>query len=105
VLSDRWQTVIASAGTAKEVVAAAREFLSTWTEAQIAALPEDCRPGEMNNADDVAGYAFTLVQEQCIGEDQPPALNAMASFFASASTRLSEIVAPKDYALRRPLKT
>ena len=105
MLSDKWQNTITSAKTANEVVAAAKAFLSSWTPAQIAALPEGCRPGEMGTPDDVTGYAFTLVQKGCAGDHQPPVLNTMASFFAAASIRLSEIVAPKDYALRRPLKT
>lgn len=105
MLSDKWQKIIASAARKSDVVAAARDFLSTWTPEQIAALPAECRPGEMNEPHDVADYAFTLVSKQCADEDQPPALNAMASFFAAASIRLSEISAPKDYELRRPLKS
>ncbi len=104
MLSEKWQNTITSAKTTTEVVAAAKEFLSSWTPEQIAALPADCRPSEMNDPDDVSGYAFTLVQKQCAGENRSPALNAMATFFTAASIRLSEIVAPKDYALRRPLK-
>ena len=105
VLSEKWQKAIQSAARTSDIVAAAREFVSSWTPEQIASLPAECRPGEMNNAHDVADYAFTLVSKQCADEDQPPALNAMASFFAAASIRLSEISAPKDYTLRRPLKS
>ena len=104
MLNDKWQKMIASAARKSDVVAAARDFLSSWSPEQIAALPPDCRPGEMNEAEDVIDYAFILVSKQCAAEHQPPALNAMASFFAAASMRLSEISAPKDFTLRRPLK-
>ncbi len=103
MLSDKWQNAIASAARKSDVVAVARHFLSSWSPEQIAALPRNCRPGEMNEAEDVADYAFILVSEECAA-DQSPALKAMASFFAAASTRLSEISAPKDFTWRRPLK-
>ena len=105
MISEKWQKAIAAATRKNDVADVAREFLATWTPEQIAALPPDCRPGDMSEAEDVANYAFTLVSKQCGVEDAPPALNAMASFFAAASMRLSEITAPKDYTLRRPLKS
>ena len=104
VLSEQWQKAIASATRKSDVADVARAFVSSWSPEQIAALPAGCRPGEMNQAEDVADYAFMLVSKQCAVENAPPALNAMASFFAAASMRLSEISAPKDFMLRRPLK-
>lgn len=40
----------------------------------------------------MALYAFSLVREQCLDEEGIPELRRMASFFGTASERLSQLM-------------
>ena len=89
-----WNIRLAEALTTEDVLWVLRDFLSRWTPEQIEELPEDCRPGRFNDADEVSEYAFKLVQKQCrVDAFTSPRLHTMASFVASAAQRMSQIAA------------
>jgi hypothetical protein len=88
-----WQGRLGSASSVAEVVILVHEFLDSWTAAEIARLPQDCQPRAMDSSDDIAYYAFLLVREQCAESGHTIELHRMATFFASASQRVSEILA------------
>ena len=90
-----WQQRLTQSSTTEEVLGVVRDFLSGWTPEQLESLPEECRPGRLVDADDVAIYALTLAQKQC-ADDPAEVLRPvhdMASFFITASQRVSQILA------------
>ena len=94
-LTGTWAAALASARSEREVVSVVKDFLSQWSPAEIASLPEDCRPGRIGGADDVAEMALKFSQAQCsLGEDfeQRLVLERMEAFFAHASSRLAQVL-------------
>lgn len=91
--ADNWRDQLQRARTAEDVVSTAREFLSHWSSHQLGALPVHCQPLRMSDADDLSIYALTLVRAQCDDHAHTAELHAMATFFAAASQRLSQIFA------------
>lgn len=92
-----WLGRLNTATSTAEVVVLAREFLATWSADDLAKLPDSCEPGEISSSDDIAFYAFQLVREQCSGDSQCVELHRMATFFSSASQRVSQILAIAKY--------
>ena len=92
-----WQGRLNMASSTAEIVVLAREFLATWSADDLAKLPDTCEAGEMSSSDDIAYYAFRLVREQCSGDAQCVELHRMATFFACASQRVSQILAIAKY--------
>jgi hypothetical protein len=95
-LAATWNAALATAGSEREVLAVVKDYLSRWSPSEIAALPEDCRPGRMAGADDVAELAFKLSQAQCASGDdvdQGMLLERIGAFFAHASARLTQLLA------------
>ena len=88
-----WNLRLRGAHSNREVIALARDFIAQWTPAEIAELPESCRPGQLKSAEDLAYYAFALAKEERKSAACTPRLTTLASFFACASLRLSEIAA------------
>ena len=88
-----WNLRLRGAYSNREVISLARDFIAQWTPAEIADLPESCRPGQLKGADDLAYYAFALAKEERKSAAYTPRLATFASFFAAASLRLSEIAA------------
>jgi hypothetical protein len=92
---DGWIGSIRSAGGTEELLRLAKAYVATWEPARLALLPPDCRPPPLQNTNDIAAYALTLVRRQMSPDAVPdrPALEAMAGFFAAAHVRLAEIFA------------
>jgi hypothetical protein len=92
VSSVTWLEKVRLANSEAEVVEVAREFLATLDHFEIALLPPRCAPRKMFVADDVAGYAFDLVDyEASVPESTAKVIQRMAAFFTQASVRLSEL--------------
>ena len=89
-MATSWQDLLDDASSVHDVVQVAKDFLATWDRYEIAALPEQCRPGKIFDANDVNAYAFVLVRNDCDAQASP-LVTKMAAFFSKASTRLSEI--------------
>jgi len=92
-----WQGRLNSATTVAEVVVLVKEFLATWSAEDLVKLPDGCETGDMNSSDDIAFYAFRLVREQCSDAIQCIELHRMATFFSTASQRVSQILAISKY--------
>jgi len=55
-------------------------------------VPFDCHPHAVANSDELAALAYRLVREQCMNFQSAPAVHRMASIFAAASQRVSQII-------------
>jgi len=89
-----WVAVVSSQQAAPEVMQTCVDFLSNWTIDQRARLPETCKPPfAMSNHAHVSVYAFQLAQERLVDERPIDELDAMATFFAAAASRLSHLLA------------
>ena len=88
----QWSTLLHGSRTVDDLMAIVQQYVASWRPDELAALPENCRPSQLQSGDDVAFYAFRLVQAQCEGESNH-ALEQMAVFFSIASQRLSFLMA------------
>src|SRR2546421_4403608 len=64
-----WRRALEGSESTADVLSTLRDYLATLTPAELARLPEDCRPGRVKAEDDVEYWTFRLAQ--LIGE--PPA--------------------------------
>ena len=85
-----WNDLLDAADTTDDVIRVCREFLRRWEPAEIAALPEACRPPlRFFEPEDVVNYAFELVQHHCglgAGDDH---VFRMVKFFQPAAQRIA----------------
>jgi hypothetical protein len=58
----RWRRALESAATTAEILATLRDFLATLTPAELARIPEECRPLRIKAEDDVEYWTFRLAQ-------------------------------------------
>jgi hypothetical protein len=87
------QERIRRAVTDAEVILVAEHCLASLSPAEVALLPESCRPRRLLCPLDVSTYAFDLVSHY--GEETNESVrlvNALAIVFTEASIRLSEIL-------------
>ena len=92
-----WQGRLNSSSTESEVVDVARDFVAQFDHEEIASLPEKCRPFKFTDAEDLAGYAFTLVNHVTGGDTRAArVLEKLAAFFSHASFRAARLVADAD---------
>src|SRR5688572_18810257 len=87
-----WQTRLKEALSTKDVVGIARDFLALRTSQELALLPEECRPGEMRDEEDVTRYALKLASSN----PEPDAIEAsvlhrVGTFFTRAALRIVQI--------------
>ena len=87
-----WQGRLDEACHADEVVAIARDFVARISPEEFSALPVDCRPRKIVDADDVVDFAVTLVRQSCASDTSSDVLlQHMAAFFMDACSRLSRL--------------
>jgi hypothetical protein len=94
-LTGTWAAALSAAHSEREVVSVVKDFISLWSPTEIASLPEDCRPGRIGGAEDVAEMALRFSQAQCSFGDnveQRRVLERMGTFFAHASSRLAQVL-------------
>ena len=92
-----WHGRLSSAASEAEVLDVVRDFMATVSSYDIARLPEPCRPRKMVDASDITNYAFVIVRHHCDdGEGTARVAHKLASFFSSASIRLSQLLAAPD---------
>lgn len=87
-----WQQRLWLSKSTSAVVEVVREHLAKLPPDDLASLPSSCRPMRVDNAEDVASYAFYLVSEGCGTRDAGSTLPRLASFFSAASTRLAQLM-------------
>ena len=93
---------LAATTTEHEVVTAVLDYLSTWSPAELAQLPRNCRPNKrVRDAEDVADCAIELTNARVASNDPHPYLLEMEAFFAHACARLSSLDRPRPTATGR----
>ena len=80
-----------------ELVALVRDYVATWPAATLDALPHHCRPRSIENAQDVALWAYNLAachraMPVASGED---VLLELSTFFGEASRRVAILAAQR----------
>ena len=87
-----WQSHLNEAATQRDVVSVCNQFLTMWSPAELAELPEACRPKDIIAVEDVSPYAVRLVLQSGDGDSSTaPMLVRMSTFFTRAALRLAEI--------------
>ena len=88
-----WPDLLERASDPDEVLKVVRDFLATWDPYELAALPGPCKPPlRFEQAEDVVGYAFNLVQHQCGPGADDAGVARMAAFFAVAARRVAVLM-------------
>lgn len=87
-----WQQRLWLSRSTEAVIELVREHVATLSRDDFYSLPPTCRPVLIDNAEDVARYAFYLVSERCGSRQSTSALHRLASFFSAASTRLAQLM-------------
>ena len=100
-----WQARLASALDVGAVLHVAQDFLAEWSAEELNRLPLGCFPPPMTHADEVSGYALTLLQLQYKSLAEGEEMETMATFFAAAAGRLSAIYVELEAARRRIIRT
>jgi hypothetical protein len=88
--------VIEAAEREHDVVLAVREYLAMWGPEDLARLPAACRPGKINDAEDITDLAYRLSRAHL--EFSGPTtdrilLERLMSFMSHAGTQVSRICA------------
>jgi hypothetical protein len=94
-----WFRLLERAMSAGEVLVVARDFVASWTPAQLALLPVDCRPGALQGEDELEE-----LQERCVAAyrenretgERAGALQRMTSFTVRAAVRLTQLRSDPD---------
>ena len=101
-----WQSRLNDAHTEAEVVDVTRDFLATVSPYDIARMPAHCRPRKIVDANDITQYAFLIVRHNCDdGEGTARVAHKLASFFTSASIRLSQILSAPNHVDDEPRRS
>ncbi len=92
-----WQQLLATTTTPDDVIAAARNFVANFDHAELAGLPEECKPGKLFDTHDVASYGYDLARHPCDGMDPAvtETIHKLSAFFSQAVVRLSQLAAPR----------
>ena len=88
---------IGEAASVEEIIALTGEFLAMWSSADLAALPESCRPGAIKGADDLVHWQSVLVEEYCGGAAidgrRGEVVRDLLALFTAATERAEAITA------------
>ena len=85
---------VAAAGTKRELVEVAREYLATYSPREIARLPEECRPARIKSIDDVFYWHQRLVDvyfASVVGASVSSEYQELLTFFLAAVRRAAEL--------------
>jgi hypothetical protein len=87
-MTTAWQDRLDEASSSEDVLRIVSEFLSFWTTGEWQAIPEDCRPRSLQNAQQVNAYAFLLARRLTGSAKTDPGLHRLSTFFTKASLRI-----------------
>lgn len=79
------------AQTEREVVSALKDSLRDWAPSVLGRLPEECRPGKIRDAEDIANMAFALTTTRIESDESNHELVQLETLFARACRRISEL--------------
>jgi hypothetical protein len=89
-----WFRKIEDARNIAELLATTREYLATWTAADLALVPSKCRPGRIGSEAELEALHRTLVEEYRASQAQGEplaALQRLTSFMVRACVRASQL--------------
>jgi hypothetical protein len=89
-----WHQRIVDAGTWKELLDAAREYLASLTPHEWASIPRNCRPDRIKGIDDLEFWHRRLAEEylELAATAQTTDMHrAMLAFFTAAAERAGEL--------------
>jgi len=89
-----WHRDLENARTAGEILQVTRDFLATFSPAELACLPEAHRPQAVRGPDDIRDWSRRLTEEywrQRAAGGELGAMQEMWSFFLRASIQLARI--------------
>jgi hypothetical protein len=90
---------LTDADSVAEVIAIAKRYVNGWSFAERARLPENCRPCNIENAEDVTWWADTFGTEHASGELISPELQDMFEVFQCAVEKIREIARGRESVL------
>ena len=77
----------------------ARDFMATLTPAELATLPEECRPARLRDEEDIEALHSCLVEEYRVSRAtgaELQTLQRLTSFVVRTSIRLAELGKPSS---------
>jgi hypothetical protein len=98
-------TLLEATASDQAVVHLASRYLAAWAPAELAAIPNDCRPGAVHDVEDLSDIAYGLTRARIESSAVNSRLDEMELFFAHACARVSELetaprTAPRSYLTR-----
>ena len=84
------------ADSEREVVAIVREYLARIGPAELATLPEDCRPGKITDREDIADYAVRVARRRALSPQSvanDALLDRIHNLLSHASARVAMLAA------------
>ena len=94
-----WFRQIDDSKTIGEVLSVARDYLATWSPAELKNIPEGCRPGRIRDESDLEELHALLVEEYRLDRlqgEELRALQRLTSFMVRASIRIAELKGRSD---------
>lgn len=88
---DSWQRAAAEAGTAHDLLNITREFIATFSPAEMASIPAACRPARVKDIDDLHHWQQRLAEAFCDGAPraaQSSTHSRLLSFLTAACDRV-----------------
>ena len=98
-MSTIWFVQLDRAKSVPDVISVARDFMATWTPAELATLPEECRPARLRDEHDIEALHSCLVEQYRASRATGPDLQnlqRLTSFVVRASIRLAELAPPSS---------
>ena len=92
----RWADRLFLAETEAEVLKLAQRYVATWDSDDLSALPERCRPSQLETGEDITRIAFRLVTAECEPGASTRAakrFDELRAFFQYASHRVTQVIA------------
>ena len=65
--------------------------MAAWAPAELAAIPNECRPGAVRDVEDLSDIAYCLTRARIESSAVNSRLDEMELFFAHACARVSEL--------------
>jgi hypothetical protein len=89
----RWQRQLEIAAAERDIIDIVRRYLASLPEAEVLALPPDCRPVLPSTPEEIATWAVHLVTAEMkrTGGDPGDLLHQLAVVFSGANTRFAQL--------------
>ena len=95
-LANVWFCAVDAAADEKELLAAVRDYLATWSPLELSLIPEDCRPGRVGGMEEIGELAYKLgkarVGLQGTATDRM-VFERLHAFFMQANIQASRLLA------------